>query len=574
MKISGAQAVVESLLAEQVDVVFGYPGGRIMEVYDRLHGSPIRHILSRHEQGAIHAADGYARATGRPGVVFATSGPGATNLVTGLANAYMDSVPLVAFTGQVSTNLIGTDAFQEADITGITFPITKHSYLAKDVRELPRLIKQAFHIATTGRPGPVLIDLPSDVIGAKVEFVYPETIDLPGYKPNYTGHPRQIEQAANALLHAKRPLFMVGGGVQGPAAAAEARRLVELLSLPVASTLMGLGVIPADYPLFLGMVGMHGTVAANYAATECDLLFAVGMRFDDRVTGKIAAFAPHARVVHVDVDPAEIGKNVGADIPIVGDAARVLAALNSRLLEILEARRAQKEALLPEANPWRAQVAEWQAKYPLTYRQKEDGRLKPQFVIEQIQELTRGEAIISTEVGQHQMWTAQYYRFLHPRTLLSSGGLGTMGYGFPAAIGAQIGCPDRTVFLIAGDGSFQMNVQELATAMSARLPIKIAILNNEFLGMVRQWQAFFYNHRYAATCLRGNPDFVKLAEAYGAVGLRAERPAEVRPVLEQAMAVTDRPCLIDFRIDREEDVLPMVPPAQPINRMLGGGEQQ
>ncbi|MDI6870706.1 MAG: biosynthetic-type acetolactate synthase large subunit [Bacillota bacterium] len=574
MKISGAQAVVESLLKENVEVVFGYPGGRIMEVYDRLHASPIRHVLSRHEQGAVHAADGYARATGRPGVVFATSGPGATNLVTGLANAYMDSVPLVAFTGQVSTGLIGTDAFQEADITGITIPITKHNYLVKEVRDLPRLIREAFHIATTGRPGPVLVDLPSDVTSAKVDYLYPESVDLPGYKPTYTGHPRQIDQAAQALLHAKRPVLLVGGGVQGAEAAAEARRLMDLLRLPVVSTLMGLGVIPGTDPLFLGMVGMHGTVAANYAVTECDLLFAVGVRFDDRVTGKVAAFAPHARVVHIDVDPAEIGKNVGADIPIVGDAARVLAVLNARLEELLAGRHHRGEALPPERDSWRSQVAEWKARYPLTYRQKEGGALKPQFVIEQINDLTRGEAIICTEVGQNQMWTAQYYKFLHPRTLLSSGGLGTMGYGFPAAIGAQIGCPDRIVFDIAGDGSFQMNIQELATAVANRLPVKVAILNNEFLGMVRQWQALFYNHRYSATCLRGNPDFVKLAEAYGAVGLRAERPEEVRPVLEQALAVTDRPCVIDFRVEREEDVLPMVPPAQPINKMLGGGEGQ
>ncbi|MGE5552588.1 MAG: biosynthetic-type acetolactate synthase large subunit [Betaproteobacteria bacterium] len=574
MRISGAQAVVESLQKENVEVVFGYPGGRIMEVYDRLHASPIRHVLSRHEQGAIHAADGYARATGRPGVVFATSGPGATNLVTGLANAYMDSVPLVAFTGQVATGLIGTDAFQEADITGITIPITKHNYLVKDVRELPRIIREAFHIATTGRCGPVLIDLPSDVAAAKVDFAYPESVDLPGYKPTYAGHPRQIEQAVQALLHAKRPVFMVGGGVQGSEAAAEARRLVDLLRLPVVSTLMGLGVIPGTHPLFLGMVGMHGTVAANYAVTECDLLFGVGIRFDDRVTGKVAAFAPHARVVHIDVDPAEIGKNVGADIPIVGEAGQVLAALNQRLAQLLAERRGKSEALPPEREAWGAQVAEWQARYPMAYRQQPGGVLKPQYVVEQISELTRGEAIICTEVGQNQMWTAQYYKFLHPRTLLSSGGLGTMGFGFPAAIGAQIGCPDRVVFDIAGDGSFQMNVQELATAVAHRLPVKVAILNNEFLGMVRQWQALFYERRYAATNLRGNPDFVKLAEAYGAVGLRAERPEEVRPALEQALAVTDRPCVIDFRVDQEEDVLPMVPPAQPLNRMLGGGEER
>lgn len=573
VRITGAQAVVESLLQERVDLVFGYPGGAIMEVYDRLHGSPIRHVLSRHEQGAVHAADGYARATGRPGVVFATSGPGATNLVTGLANAYMDSVPLVAFTGQVTTGLIGTDAFQEADITGITFPITKHNYLVKDARELPRIIKEAFHIATTGRPGPVLVDLPKDVTTAKLDFVYPESVDLPGYKPTYTGHPRQIEQAAQALLHAKRPLLMVGGGVQSAAAAGEARRLMDLLDLPATSTMMGLGVIPGDRPLFLGMLGMHGTVAANYAVTECDLLFGVGVRFDDRVTGKLASFAPHARVVHIDIDPAEIGKNVAVDVPIVGDAEQVLRALNARLEELLEARQMRGEGPAPELGAWRAQIAEWQAKYPLRYRQREGGALKPQFVVEQIEEVTQGEALVCTEVGQNQMWSAQHYKFRHPRTLISSGGLGTMGFGFPAAIGAQLGCPEKVVFDIAGDGSFQMNVQELATAVVNRLPVKVAILNNEFLGMVRQWQALFYDHRYSATCLRGgNPDFVKLAEAYGAVGLRAERPEEVRPVLEQAVAVTDRPCVIDFRIAREEDVLPMVPPAQPLNRMLGGGE--
>jgi acetolactate synthase-1/2/3 large subunit len=369
-------------------------------------------------------------------------------------------------------------------------------------------------------------------------------------------------------------LLLVGGGVQREGAAAEARRLVDLLELPVVSTLLGLGVIPGDYPLFLGMLGMHGTVAANYATTECDLLLGVGVRFDDRVTGKLAAFAPHARVVHIDVDPAEIGKNVRADIPIVGDSEQVLAALNVRLGDLLASRRGREEELPPETSAWRAQVGGWRERYPLRYRQEEGGALKPQFVVEQIYELTRGEALICTEVGQNQMWTAQHYRFHHPHTLISSGGLGTMGFGFPAAIGAQLGCPERVVFDVAGDGSFQMNLQELATAVVNRLPVKVAILNNGFLGMVRQWQALFYDHRYSSTELSGNPDFVKLAEAYGAVGLRAERPEEVRPVLEQALAVTDRPCLLDFRVDPEEDVLPMVPPAQPLYRMLGGGEEE
>lgn len=552
MKKSGAQIFVDCLKEQGVDTIFGYPGGAVLPIYDALYESDIRHILTRHEQGAAHAADGYARATGRPGVCLATSGPGATNLVTGIANAYMDSVPLVAFTGQVVTSQLGKDSFQEADITGITMPITKHNYIVKDVRDLARVIREAFYIATTGRPGPVLVDIPRDVSGAQIEYQDPGPVNLPGYRVVTEPPEEDIRRAVELITRSERPVIYAGGGVVNSGAHLELRRFAELILAPVATTLMGLGAFPGDHPLSLGMLGMHGSKYANYAVCECDLLIAVGVRFDDRVTGKLESFARQARIIHIDIDPAEIGKNVRVDVALVGDAKRVLSLLTERL-----------EARLPGA--WQEKIETWKKEYPITY--EENGRLKPQKVIREIYYATRGQARITTDVGQHQMWTAHYYTFTRPRTFISSGGLGTMGFGLPAAIGVQVACPDETVFDIAGDGSIQMNIQELATAVHYNLPIKVAIMNNGYLGMVRQWQELFYNRRYAYSELV-NPDFVKLAEAYGAVGLRVEKPAEIAPALQEALA-TPQPVVIDFIIEREENVMPFVPPGQPLNCMLG-----
>lgn len=550
--LSGAEILLKSLEAEGVDTIFGYPGGQIMPVYDALYDSDIRHILTRHEQGAAHAADGYARATGRPGVCLATSGPGATNLVTGIANAYMDSVPLVAITGQVPQTLLGRDSFQEADITGITLPITKHSYLVGDPSEMARIVKEAFHVATTGRPGPVLIDIPKDVSANKTEYKEPGELYLPGYRPVLDGDSRLVMEAARAIAQSERPVICAGGGVVISGAHEELLRLAELMMAPVATTLMGMGGFPGNHPLSLGMLGMHGTKYANFAVSECDLLIAVGARFDDRVTGKLETFAPEARIIHIDIDPAEIGKNVRVDIPIIGDVKRVL----NQLLEILLPR-------LGEA--WRDKILVWKKEYPLNYC--DNGTLKPQSIIREIYKLTEGNARITTEVGQHQMWTAQYYTFSKPRSFISSGGLGTMGYGMPAAIGVQAGCPDDIVFDIAGDGSIQMNIQELCTAVNYDLPINVAIMDNGFLGMVRQWQELFYNRRYSQTELR-NPDFVKLAEAYGAEGIRVTKRAEVASAVEQAIK-SSKPVMIDFLVEREENVLPMVPPGGDLNKMLG-----
>lgn len=552
MSFTGAEILVKCLESEGVDTIFGYPGGVVLPIYDALYDADIRHILTRHEQGAAHAADGYARATGRPGVCLATSGPGATNLVTGIANAYMDSAPLVAFTGQVAQPLLGRDSFQEADITGITMPITKHNYLVKDTNELARIIKEAFHIATTGRPGPVLIDIPRDVSASRTEYVEAGDIYLPGYKPVLEGDPGQVMAAARAIAQSQRPLIYAGGGVVISGAHEELLRLAELMMAPVCNTLMGLGGFPGSHPLSLGMLGMHGTKYANFAVCECDLLIAVGARFDDRVTGKLETFAPEAKIIHIDIDPAEIGKNVRVDIPIIGDVKRVLA----QLLEVLEPR-------LGEA--WKDKIMAWKKEYPLDFCDGE--RLKPQAVIREIYNLTNGNARITTEVGQHQMWTAQYYTFTKPRSFISSGGLGTMGYGMPAAVGVQAGCPDDVVFDIAGDGSIQMNIQELCTAVNYELPINVAIMNNGFLGMVRQWQELFYNRRYSHTELF-NPDFVKLAEAYGAEGLRVTRRAEMAPAIEQAIR-SSKPVMIDFVVDREDNVMPMVPPGESLNKMLG-----
>jgi len=558
----GSRALLESLKREGVEVIFGYPGGQVIPIYDALYDFEIDHILTRHEQGAVHAADGYARASGKVGVCLATSGPGATNLVTGIANAYLDSVPLVAITGQVPRHLIGTDAFQEADVTGITLPIVKHSYLVQAVEDVPRIVHEAFHIARTGRPGPVVIDLPNDL--NRMEFDYDpdqaQVIDLPGYRPTTRGHPKQVRAAAQAIAEAERPVIYAGGGVISAEASEELRALALYAHIPVTNTLTGIGCFPEDHELSLGMLGMHGTKYANYAISNCDLVIGVGVRFDDRVTGRLSSFATKATIVHVDIDPAEISKNVNVDIPIVGDAKWVLA----HLLE--ETKRLE---LSPDRHlPWMRQVADWKKAHPLVVRQDPGGEIMPEFVVQKIWEVTGGEAVVTTEVGQNQMWAAQYYLARHPRQFISSGGLGTMGYGFPAAIGAQVARPGETVIDIAGDGSFQMTVQEMATAVNYRLPVKVCILNNQFLGMVRQWQDLFWNKRYSATCIACQPDFVKLADAYGWEGYRVSESAEVEEVLRTAFA-SDQPALVDVRVKREANVYPMVPAGGAIDQMLG-----
>jgi acetolactate synthase-1/2/3 large subunit len=561
MKLSGAEIFVECLKKEGVDTIFGYPGGVVLNIYDVLHQQrSVRHILTKHEQGAVHAADGYARASGKPGVVLVTSGPGATNTVTGIATAYMDSIPMVIFTGQVPMSMIGNDAFQEADIVGITRPCTKHNYLVSDVSKLASTIKEAFHIATSGRPGPVLIDLPKDVTVNKTEFKYPAKVDLKGFKPTYFGNPQQIKRALQYLKKAERPLFFTGGGVLLSGASGELRKVVRKVQAPITSSLMGLGGYPGDDPLFLGMPGMHGTCAANLSIQNADLIIAIGARFDDRVTGKIEAFAPKATIVHVDIDPTSIKKNVRVDIPIVGDCRNTL----KELARLLAAERGVKWK--KKHAEWMARIRKWQEERPMVYKETK-GKIAPQYVVEQIYEITKGEAILTTEVGQNQMWAAQFYKFKYPRQFLSSGGLGTMGYGFPAAIGAQFACPDKVVFDIAGDGSIQMNIQELATAVQHKLPVNVAILDNRFLGMVRQWQQLFYDCRYSSTCLTSAPDFVKLAEAYGAVGLRVTRKEEVADAIKEAIAIKNT-VFLHFVIDREANVMPMVPAGAAIDDML------
>jgi len=554
VKKTGADVFVEALVNEGVEYLFGIPGGVVIPLFDRLYDSPIKLILTRHEQGAGHAADGFARASGKVGVCLVTSGPGATNLVTAIATANFDSVPMVAFTGQVKTPLIGNDAFQEADITGITRTITKHNCLVKDVCDLPRMIKEAFHVARTGRPGPVLVDLPVDVTQAECKQEYPKEVRLPGYKPNYKGNERQIRLAAQAINESQRPVLYVGGGVILSGAAEEVFELATKANIPVTTTLLGLGAFPETHPLSLKMLGMHGTAYANYAVMDSDLIIAVGARFDDRVTGRIDAFAPGAKVIHVDIDPTSISKNIKVDIPVVGDAKGILRSI----IALVHA--APREA-------WCTKIHDLKKQHPLSYK---PGGLKPQYVVEQIYEATRGEAVITTEVGQNQMWAAQWFKYTRPRQFISSGGLGTMGYGFPAAIGAQLARPDAVVFDIAGDGSIQMNIQELATAVKYKLPVNVAILNNGYLGMVRQWQELFYKKRYAGSVLAdANPDFVKVAEAYGAEGIRVTRAEEVRPALEKAIA-SPKPFVLDFMVEPEENVFPMVPSGEAINKMMGG----
>ena len=566
MKKTGAEILIESLRQEGVDTIFGYPGGAVLSIYDTLmnYSEEIRHFLVRHEQGAVHMADGYARSSGKVGVCLVTSGPGATNTITGLATASMDSVPLVVFSGQVPTLLIGNDAFQEADTVGITRPCTKHNFLVKDLKSLSSTIKQAFHIACTGRPGPVVVDLPKDIIADSAEFSYPSKIKLRGYNPTYHGHAGQIKKAVKLLSQAQKPVIYAGGGVIISNAHKELLALAQKMSIPVTNTLMGLGGFPGNHPLFLGMLGMHGTFKANMGVTHCDVLLAVGARFDDRVTGKVESFSPHSQKIHIDIDPTSIAKSVPVDIPIVGDVRNVLKEMLKDLEEEPPQDYGRSHAF------WLKQIEEWGQMSPLSYKAA-GSCLKPQFVIQKIQQITdevfNGDVIITTEVGQNQMWTAQFFTFKKPRTLLTSGGLGTMGFGFPAAIGAQVAFPDKTVIDIAGDGSIQMNIQEMATAVQYGLPVKVAILNNHCLGMVRQWQQLFCDHRYSQTLFEPLPDFVKLAEAYGAVGLRATKPEEVEPVIREALSIR-KPVIMDFWVDRNECVYPMVPAGAALTEML------
>ncbi len=554
MELTGAEIIIESLVKEDVEYMFGYPGGAVIPIFHQIYNAPFKFILSRHEQGSIHAADGYSRASGKTGVVIATSGPGATNLVTGLATAYMDSIPLVVITGQVSREMIGNDAFQEVDVTGVTRPVTKHNYLVQDVKDLAKTIKEAFYIASTGRPGPVLIDVPVDITNLKTEFHYPDSVHIKTYNPTYEGHPVQIKKACEMIKKAKKPVIYAGGGVVLSGASEELRKFVEITGIPITTTLNGLGIYPETDELSLEMLGMHGTYFANHAVNESDLLIAIGSRFDDRVTGKIDLFIPKAKVIHIDIDPASVSKNVKVDVPIVGDCKTVLHEMN-RIIE------------KPDIADWVKSVVKIKSKNLLTYDRDADV-IKPQFVVEELYRLTKGEAIITTEVGQNQMWAAQFYKYSKPRTFISSGGLGTMGYGFPAAIGAQIARPDKRVIDIAGDGSIQMNIQEMIVAVQHKLPVIIAILNNGYLGMVRQWQQLFYDRRYSQTDISLAPDFVKLAEAYGGVGIRIDKKADVAAAIEKALSITDKPIILDFHVDKEENVYPMVPTGKTVKETI------
>ncbi|MGG4127456.1 biosynthetic-type acetolactate synthase large subunit [Paenibacillus illinoisensis] len=560
--ISGSEILLRSLLLEGVECVFGYPGGAVLYIYDAMYGfEDFKHVLTRHEQGAIHAADGYARASGKVGVCIATSGPGATNLVTGIATAYMDSVPLVVITGNVISSLIGSDAFQEADITGITMPITKHSYLVKDVKDLPRVIHEAFHIANTGRKGPVLIDIPKDVSANKTLFEpITEPVTLRGYNPRTVPNKLQVDRLAQAIQEAERPMILAGGGVVYSGGHEALFEFVEKTGIPITTTLLGLGAFPSGHELWTGMPGMHGTYTSNQAIQQSDLLINIGARFDDRVTGKLDGFAPHAKIVHIDIDPAEIGKNIATDIPIVGDVKTVLEIANK------EVQRAER------ADAWRDQIKQWKQEKPYSYTDSED-ELKPQWVVELLNDTTKGEAIVTTDVGQHQMWAAQYYKFNQPRSWVTSGGLGTMGFGFPSAIGAQMANPDRLVISINGDGGMQMCSQELAICAINNIPVKIVIINNQVLGMVRQWQEIIYENRYSHIDLAGSPDFVKLAEAYGVKGLRATNKEEAERAWQEALD-TPGPVVVEFVVRKEENVYPMVPQGATIDQMLMGDAEE
>ncbi len=559
MKLTGSKILMKVLEEEKVDTIFGFPGGVVLDIYDELLRTEINHYLVRHEQGAVHAADGYARASGKVGVCLVTSGPGATNTVTGIATAYMDSIPLVVFTGQVPTHLIGNDAFQEVDIVGISRPCTKHNYLVKRTSDLARVIREAFYIARSGRPGPVLIDLPKDVMNGEANYKDAQSLEIKSYKPHYEPNKRQLDKIIGLIKKAKRPVIFVGGGIILSKAAEVLTRFARKTGIPVTASLMGLGAFPGTDPLWLGMLGMHGTYRANMSIGKCDLLISMGVRFDDRVTGKVDTFAPHAKIIHIDIDPTSIQKNIPVTLPVVGDCRLALEYLN-QLID-----KTGLDQLVESRKPWLTQIEEWKSTRPLAYETSEE--IKPQFVIEKLYELTEGKAIITTEVGQNQMWAAQYYHFDHPDHFITSGGLGTMGFGLPAAIGAQVAQPDKTVVDVAGDGSIQMNIQEMATAMQYCLPVKVVILNNQYLGMVRQWQELFYEKRYACTCLECGPDFVKLAEAYGAGGFRATKPEEVEDVLKKGLAHNGT-AIMEFMVAKEEGVYPMVPAGAPITEML------
>ncbi|CAB4959639.1 unannotated protein [freshwater metagenome] len=565
MKLTGAQALIKSLELEGTEVVFGLPGGAILPVYDPLIDSSIRHILVRHEQGAGHMAEGYAHATGRPGVAIVTSGPAATNIVTPLCDAYMDSIPLVVITGQVPYSVIGTDAFQECDTVGITMPVTKHNWLITDPADIPEIVREAFHVATTGRPGPVLIDIPKDIAIDSMDWYWPDSVDLPGYKPTNKISTKLIKDAARLMGTAKKPVIYAGGGILKARAAEALRELAEMTGIPVVTTLMARGAFPDRHDLCLGMPGMHGNYTAITALQEADLLIALGSRFDDRVTGKVDAFAPNAKIIHVDIDPAEIGKVRRPDVPIVGDCRRVIEELVKAVRSDLEKRH------WPDLIPWWSEIRTWQRDFPLYYEQEEDGPLKPQFVIEKLRDLSPDDTIVASGVGQHQMWASQHWKFDYPYTWVNSGGLGTMGFSVPAAIGAKVGRPDRTVWSIDGDGCFQMTAQELVTASAEQIPIKVAILNNAYLGMVRQWQEMFYEERYSEVYLSPDlPDYVKWAEAMGCVAFRVDAPEDVAPTIEKANAITDRPVVIDFRTDYREKVFPMVPAGASNSDVLPG----
>lgn len=559
MMLTGAQIMMKVLQEEGVDTIFGYPGGVVIDIYDELAKTDIHHVLVRQEACAVHAADGYARAGGRVGVCLVTSGPGATNTVTGIASAYMDSIPVVIFTGQVPTHLIGNDAFQEVDTVGITRPITKHNYLVKRTEDLARIIKEAFFLASSGRPGPVLVDLPKDISVGKVDYKAPKKVKLKSYNPTYKPNLRQLHQVVNMIKAAKKPVIFAGGGVILSKAAKELTKFARKTQIPLTASLMGLGGFPGSDPLWLGMVGMHGTYRSNMSIGECDLLFGIGVRFDDRVTGRIDAFAPNAKIVHIDIDPTSIRKNIPVTIPVVGDCKTTLGQLN-KLID-----KEDLGDLKKKRKKWFDQIHHWKNTKPLAYEQKDV--IKPQYVVEKLYQLTKGKAIITTEVGQNQMWAAQYYHYDKPNHFITSGGLGCMGFGLPAAIGAQLACPNKLVVDIAGDGSIQMNIQEMATAAQCGLPVKVVILNNGYLGMVRQWQQLFFDKRYVATSLEHAPDFVKLAEAYGAVGLRATKPEEVEPVLKKGL-FSKKTVIMDFVVEKEECVYPMIPAGAAATEML------